>query len=472
MYEDIKEQFKKVISYSQGIDDPKVDTLFDMWMIAKEKFINMFGGLIYEWPEPIEFTLDEKDKKNKVDGFIDNIAVSYQNKPLADFIIANSDSFFDNIVKNNDDHEEIPKGMKLIKAFKYFEKDKDILSSIQDLASRYIQENKIKGKLCFSVHPLDFLSSSENTYKWRSCHALDGEFRAGNLSYMTDNVTFMVYVKGANDDYLPNFPTSVPWNSKKWRVLMHVALNNDIMFAGRQYPFSSKVGLDTALNIYNDMYMRKFPSTNVWSPGYKYTPWRNNYITHVPFGEEESLVPLNTRYLLFNHQLLDIEQVIIDPPGALNYNDLLSSSIYLKPYYTVLHDGFSSPHGASHLLSNPLNVGMRVRCLECDMDYIDDSQYMRCHSCELEYGDSDDDSYTYCSCCDTRLYYDDAYEVNGEMICDSCFSEECFICDNCGESHFNEDRRVIKVGEGDNVQILDICVDCEDEYTEAKEGKE
>jgi YesN/AraC family two-component response regulator len=126
MYEDIKEQFKKVISYSQGIDDPKVDTLFDMWMVAKEKFINMFGGLIYEWPEPIEFTLDEKDKKNKVDGFIDNIAVSYQNKPLADFIIANSDSFFDNIVKNNDDHEEIPKGMKLIKAFKYFEKDKDI----------------------------------------------------------------------------------------------------------------------------------------------------------------------------------------------------------------------------------------------------------------------------------------------------------------------------------------------------------
>ena len=141
MYEDIKEQFKKVISYSQGIDDPKVDTLFDMWMVAKEKFINMFGGLIYEWPEPIEFTLDEKDKKNKVDGFIDNIAVSYQNKPLADFIIANSDSFFDNIVKNNDDHEEIPKGMKLIKAFKYFEKDKYILSSIQDLASRYIQEN-------------------------------------------------------------------------------------------------------------------------------------------------------------------------------------------------------------------------------------------------------------------------------------------------------------------------------------------
>ena len=99
MYEDIKEQFRKVISYSQGIDNPKVDTLFDMWMIAKEKFINMFGGLIYEWPEPIEFTLDEKDKKHKVDDFIDNIAVSYQNKPLADFIIANSDSFFDNVVK-------------------------------------------------------------------------------------------------------------------------------------------------------------------------------------------------------------------------------------------------------------------------------------------------------------------------------------------------------------------------------------
>ena len=28
----------------------------------------------------------------------------------------------------------------------------------------------------------DYLSLSENAFNWRSCHALDGEYRAGNLS--------------------------------------------------------------------------------------------------------------------------------------------------------------------------------------------------------------------------------------------------------------------------------------------------
>ena len=90
-----------------------------------------------------------------------------------------NNSFYDNIVTDSD-YSPAPKGMKLVRAFKYFEKNKIVLEEIQNLASRYLQEDKVKGTLCFSVHPLDFLSLSENTYNWRSCHSLDGEYRAGN----------------------------------------------------------------------------------------------------------------------------------------------------------------------------------------------------------------------------------------------------------------------------------------------------
>ena len=55
----IKEQFCEVIRYSQSIPDPQVDALFHDWELAKEKFIERFGGLIYEWPNPIEFHLDK-----------------------------------------------------------------------------------------------------------------------------------------------------------------------------------------------------------------------------------------------------------------------------------------------------------------------------------------------------------------------------------------------------------------------------
>ena len=43
----------------------------------------------------------------------------------------------------------------------------------------------MEGYLYLSIHPLDYLSISETNHGWRSCHALDGEYRNGNLSYLT-----------------------------------------------------------------------------------------------------------------------------------------------------------------------------------------------------------------------------------------------------------------------------------------------
>jgi hypothetical protein len=58
-----------------------------------------------------------------------------------------------------------------------------------------LQQNKITGRLCFSVHPLDFLSMSENNCGWRSCQALDGDFRAAALAYMIDSSTVVAYIE-------------------------------------------------------------------------------------------------------------------------------------------------------------------------------------------------------------------------------------------------------------------------------------
>jgi hypothetical protein len=56
--------------------------------------------------------------------------------------------------------------MKLAKAFKFFTDSKTVLYDLQNRASQIIQEDKVEGTLCLSVHPLDFLSSSMNTYNW------------------------------------------------------------------------------------------------------------------------------------------------------------------------------------------------------------------------------------------------------------------------------------------------------------------
>ena len=70
--EEIKEQFKKVIAYSQtGIDDPQVDELFKAWDTKKCDFYDMFGEkLIYEVPEKVCFELDEQTKSERLGSFI------------------------------------------------------------------------------------------------------------------------------------------------------------------------------------------------------------------------------------------------------------------------------------------------------------------------------------------------------------------------------------------------------------------
>ena len=435
--ERIKEQFCEVIRYSQSIPDPQVEELFHDWERAKEKFIERFGGLIYEWPTPIEFTFDEDEKRLRAADFADRVHGTFNNPVLAEFIDENIDGFFDNKVVKVVPNSEIPLGMKLLKAFKFFEFDPKTLRNIQDQASQLIQENKIKGKLCFSVHPLDFLSSSENTYNWRSCHALDGEYRAGNLSYMTDRTTFMVYLKGEDETNLPNFG-DVKWNSKKWRMLIHAAENDELMFAGRQYPFSSKSGIDIALNIYNNLMQQDNPFSFD-----KYFGWRADYVdSYVPYDAPADSNPraLNRRYAIISNELAPLNRLLIEGRYAMNYNDIVRSTTYRYPYYTVFN--YPGYHNPQTLMENPIVVGGHVPCLHCGRDWVTNAETMRCDDCELNYGVEENENYTHCECCGRRIYVDDAYVVgdNEELVCWQCYESNCFRCDGCDYVYYNEDK--------------------------------
>lgn len=456
MYEDIKEQFKSVIRYSQNIPDPQVDYLFKEWEYQKERFIKRFGGLIYEWPTPIEFTLDDTQKKQRAMEFASTVSDTFNNPVLAEFIDENLDTFFENKVSKT--FGEIPEGMKLLKAFKFFEPNKAALRNIQDMASQIIQENKIKGTLCFSVHPLDFLSSSENTYNWRSCHALDGEYRAGNLSYMIDNATFMVYLKGADNQHLYGFG-GVQWNSKKWRMLIHCNETDDIMFAGRQYPFSSKSGIDTVLNIYNNLIISDYK--NPWGP-VKFGGWRADYIdSYVPYDAEnmDDVRELSGKYLVYANQLVEINRIVHDSPNTLNYNDILRSTCYRYPYYAIFNPyGY---HSVDYITTHPVIIGAEVPCLHCGKELINNPETMRCDDCELEFGTEENDVYGSCDCCGARIYVDDSICVgdDGDLICDACYQTQCFVCDNCGEVHYNTNRHFVNLGknENDEAWYCDAC---------------
>ena len=424
MYEDIKEQFKKVIQYSQGIKEPKVDKLFDTWYKAKREIINeiLGGQLIYQFPTVVEFTLSDEMKRSRAMEFSDFVYDSFENVELSRFLDLNLDSFFDNKVIDSGD-TNIPKGMKLIKAFKYFEKNPTKLCVIQNMASNLVQENKIRGYLCLSVHPLDFLSSSENNHQWRSCHSLDGDYRAGNLSYMTDKSTFMAYLKAENGDVILNgFGPEVKWNSKKWRMLLHMSEQNNLIFAGRQYPFSSKVGMDMVLQ------MIKETETCDWL---QWHDWSDDYIKEVKTYQNSSF-SLMERYLYLNNGVVPLKQIVKKGKNSLNYNDLLDSSVYRYPYYTI----------KSFAVPNEVTLGGLVYCLECEKELITMEGTMRCVDCELEFGTEINDEIRLCDCCGSRVLYDDitVVEPYGDYVCPQCYETHCFVCAQCNEVFYKDDE--------------------------------
>ena len=61
---------------------------------------------------------------------------------------------------------------------------------------------------------------------------------------MMDSSTIICYLRSEKDEKLPFFPKDIPWNSKKWRVWLYFSELRDMMFAGRQYPFSSDRGIN------------------------------------------------------------------------------------------------------------------------------------------------------------------------------------------------------------------------------------
>lgn len=434
---EIQEQFNKVIAHSQNLDVVNTDKLFEQWLEAKRDFIEAFGGEpIYTVPKKISFELSHKEKMLRVSDFIESVAMTFDNEPLADFIDANKESFFKNIVENGtiiSSGEKVPKGMKLVKSFKFFEHDQKTLEELQNRASMIIQEDKIEGYLCFSVHPLDFLSSSENTYNWRSCHALDGEYRAGNLSYMMDKSTVMCYLRSEKtNNFLPNFPNSVMWNSKKWRMLLFLSDNWNAMYAGRQYPFFS----DTALNIIKQYVIPALNLSGNWSN------WHNDEISNYEFQDDEDKVDttfFNYIYIPMKGSLYKKDQLIEDGEHSQHFNDLLKSSCYV-PYYCWNKQHWKGVH---------FSIGAAAPCLRCGESHVAVTDSVLCTDCELEYGNSEDEMFTTCDCCGRRILYDESWfvESTGENICEHCMQTECIQCAGCGELYYKRDIKYDKENE-------------------------
>lgn len=427
----INEQVKKVIEYSQSITNVNPEAMLAKWYDAKQKFIEAWGDYIYESPEPVTFYLSDEEKKHRFNEYIDVVDNTYGNTWLTEFLdwLTIEEVFSNHTTRDFwiDDEEKIPAGTKVIRALKHFESNETVLRKIQDQLSMILQEDKITGTLCLSVHPLDYLSVSENTYHWRSCHALDGDYRAGNLQYMVDKSTIVCYLRGANGQKLPNFPDDVPWNSKKWRMLLFLSENQTAMFAGRQYPFFSPVAMDCVQEVFLTSMNKRL---RAW------TPWYNDYIKTFPRKNEEAWDDDRDNWLWCRHvcmhgRIYPMKEIIKEPKHPLFFNDLTESSFYI-PYYSW------NRYGNAEVV---FNIGDTVPCPCCGGKHnLDHSELMQCIKC-YNATEEDYEAYTYCACCDRRMLKDEAIYLEGPgvYVCEDCATDATTICEGCEQGWFISD---------------------------------
>lgn len=324
-----------------------VNEILNIWLTNKKHFIDskMFNGkLIVEIGE-VEIKLDKENKDKLIATFLRRLDEDWDEEfpgwedyseaaqNLCSFLAHNAPGFFDN--KTVEEYEApdatvIDKNVKISKSFKHFFDIPELVRQLQDMYSEVIQRDKIKGTLCASVHPLDFLSSSENNYKWRSCHALNGEYAGGNLSYMMDVSTIIFYVRGEKEVKIPRFPNSVPWNDKKWRMLGFSSERQEIIWYGRQYPFFSHDLLQEVYGFYNKLFDKKYKA-----------PTQQCFDTAIDNCDET--VSLKEPHIYYNGILWAKSKIIMDAPDAAHYNDLLYSSTYVPYYSTLVNEKLNIP---------------------------------------------------------------------------------------------------------------------------------
>jgi len=440
----IQEQFNRVLQYSQPqyVAKPQTEQILAAWAKNKDWFRSSVNSLIYEIPNPVTFDLDDESRKNKVDQFLSWIHHEYGEDMYLFF-----KEHYDGILENKLTHEYcgFPRGTRLSKVLmKQFGVDAE---QVRQELSMLIQSNKVTGKLCISIHPLDYLSASENNHSWRSCHALDGEYRVGNVSYMMDDCTIIAYLKSTSGDVkLPHFPEDVPWNDKKWRCYFYVDRVNKLIYAGRQYPFHSDAALEMVANVIRDtfyyfasneqkqMELKEFRRHQplFWRLSSKNTDeitWQDYldemvpHYTFQPVGMKGETV-INGHIWSFDEtkvicgygsrrEIVPVTKFIETDRDACCFNDVIQSHTYAPWIMAYNNDSNCLPDPSE--IHQKLVVGKGVPCICCGERQVADSDTFFCSMCR-----DDERECTRCGCTgnDSNMHY-----VDGEWYCDECYSD-------------------------------------------------
>lgn len=302
----------------------------------------------------------------------------------------------------------VQKGCKVLKALQKISSAFNI-PNFEDFRikhSQILNQRKLEGNLCLSIHPLDYITMSDNDCGWESCMswAEDGEFKLGTVEMMNSSCVLVAYLESEDSKY--KLPNDFEWSNKKWRELYVV--NEQVLINILGYPYCNDSLSKEVLN---------------WIKYLAETNWN---------------IPYDSELFKYNSQKQLIENTHIQLGFYTNnmYNDFRGTHYcYLNKNIVPQEDKF---------VYNYSGPAQCMICGETDVDF----QTEKSLSC-LECGDAK-------YCCNCHDCYDETELIcryNGKYYCKNCFNELFEYCSFCEEYDLYEDFKEIFIIDENNESI-------------------
>ena len=275
---------------------------------------------------------------------------------------------------------QIPKTIQpmraLVKIVEYFKDDFEF-KDFEDFRIKHsmiLNDKSIKGELCISIHPFDFITMSDNASNWQSCMNWmnQGCYHTGTIECMNANNVVCCYLEAKNRF---EFAEDAYWNSKRWRILAYV--NKDIICMGKAYPYAHE-----DMNSFFLRELKKLAEENLgWTYDFGPEPYRDMkyFNTEYPFNRMRD-------YKKFHN--VTKHSIIFDTKGM--YNDFVSDHGRVRMCYRnkVKESKIISISGRSNCLCCNEDIVIRDPYWDgCDYNdrYLNNNTGF-CRECKLKYG--------------------------------------------------------------------------------------
>lgn len=430
---DFHDDVKHILRFWNGAKNGFLSTLMGNQLIL-ERHINVSTPESIIWRQMTEMMYPD----DKAIEFITNFnnwlrPLHYETYELASKLI-DFETLIDNvydgdsfelIVPGKNHPIQINKGCKAMKILGKIAKTFSI-EGFEDFRLKHsmiLNQKKFQGTLCLSIHPLDYMTMSDNDCDWDSCMSWrkPGEVRAGTLEMMNSPYIIVAYLKAEKDMKLFKNNPNLTWNNKRWRQLFVVS--PDVITGIKGYPYCDRI-----LEKETFKWLMELINTNCSWCHYE------GPITYEASEPFEFMGQELTMWYEFNIMYDDFYS---------NHTGYFSPAILEKrgeyDYYKMMLSG-------------------ETVCLLCGESWEDtddwNSENLICPDCTGEIK---------CSHCGEFHSLDDMVQIGDDYLCPSCVDYYTRLCAHCGTIHYREDGESIYMLNKDRVdtgEIFYLCDEC------------